>query len=194
MPAPSSDALGEPFERLDSLAVADVQHVARHEVAHDGHVLLVGLRAVEHADLVDAQGRHPVQRDLRVVLGELCLLHVLDDVPGDVEVVRDRRDAHLGAKGHDGAGQLARDAALRAWEEPELLVAPLPALAAIDPVCAEVDHDRDVRIRDAAHRAAALEVCRHVPAAALRTLEPRPLDPHVDGRLAQAAYRKPGQP
>lgn len=53
----------------------------------------------------------------------------------------------------------------------------LPAVAAVDSVRAEVDHDWDVRVRDAAHHAMPLEVDGHLLAAAVGASELRPLNP-----------------
>ena len=78
------------FERVGPLAVADEDHGAALQV-HDHRQIAVPLG---HGDLVDGDAPQVLELGLGIAPRQVALLHVLDQVPADVEVMGDIKDGH----------------------------------------------------------------------------------------------------
>ena len=143
------DARREHLQRVGPLASRDAQHVARLRVADDGDELFRRPSPVEHLHLVHGYPPDLSEGDVPVLVREEALLHVLDGVPRDVEVLGYALYGHLRAALQDQLLQGLRDPGLGRREERERLVERLLAAMAPALVHAEPEERRVHQFRRA---------------------------------------------
>ena len=132
------DARREHLQRVGPLASRNAQHVARLRVADDGDELSRRPSPVENLHFVHGYPPDLPEGDVPVLVREEALLHVLDGVPRDVEVLGYALYGHLRAELQDQLLQGLRDPGLGRREERErlverLLAAMAPALVHAEP-------------------------------------------------------------